>query len=378
MHIRTYLVALAAAILFVSCGSCGQRPPPGPTPAQIEQAKAEALEQELKDDIARFKRFAKDHPEDIAGVRRRVNNFLLKAKGTSYADQAKRILTAAEKSFRELCERYREKVLAVVQRYIEDEDFATALEKLKMYNPEMLLPEIETELEEMQQRFEREIKADDDYFSVKSKVDERIRQGDFERALATINAFLLNPQYAGTMAAKRMEPLVKEIDEKKAASAEMKVEEERGWEVLFDGKDASNWDYGGTDEHWSVVGEALIAKNNSESPIVAMTGNEDWKDYYVKFRFKLVTGEFYFGCRGGADPGGDEWSFHRSESPGRDYDKGKWYEIRCEVVGPRLTWIRRDNLRSRIYEAKRPAGPIAFLVLPGAEVHIKGVQIKHQ
>ncbi|MCZ6690051.1 MAG: hypothetical protein O7H41_10640 [Planctomycetota bacterium] len=368
------LVILAASSLV----ACGENAPLPPSPAQIAAREEKEKEKKLEKDYARIERFAEGHPTELDGIRRRISEFLMAAEGTSQGNQASRLLQTAENKFEGICRDDFEKIEKRISRYLEDEDFESALKQVKTYPQDRVIPEIETKLAEMLERFEREVRADDNYYNVKRKAEERSSNGEYDRALATVRAFIENPLYAGTAAAKRLEPVIEEIEGKKTVAAEMEAEAERGWEVLFDGKDDSKWDYGGNEAYWEVKGGAMVAKNTSGINIAATTGSEDWKDYYVEFRFMLVRGDFHFGCRGepASDSSGD-WVFSFSGAPGADYERGKWYEIRCEVTGKQLKWIRKDNLRSRIFVASREKGPIALFLKPDCEVHLKGIQIKH-
>lgn len=136
------------------------------------------------------------------------------------------------------------------------------------------------------------------------------------------------------------------------------------------------WDFAGTRESWEIAGDALIGRNDTESPIVAIAGGMGWSDYVVEFRFKAVKGDFRFLCRGQVLSDVDGWDFDKTPPFGGKLDKEKWHRIRAEVTGTLMRWVWLDERRRQVFTMGNSSGPFALQVTPGSEIHFGKFRIE--
>jgi hypothetical protein len=140
--------------------------------------------------------------------------------------------------------------------------------------------------------------------------------------------------------------------------------------------DGLYWDLGGPPRTWEITRDALIGRNDTEDPVLAIAGGLDWKDYVVELRFRVVRGGFHFRCRGQFLPVGEGWDFDGTPPFGPKLDRESWYRIRAEVTRDRLRWIWLDERRRQSFNTDNPTGPFALEVLPGSEVHFRQFRIE--
>ena len=373
---RTWIpVAALALVGIVSCGGSKAVSPVDTAAAREEEELRR--EKEREDRFEMIALFARQKPEQIQGIRRRIREFIPEVKGSSLEDKAERLLQQAEKSFEDLCNAQMDKTKARLKSAEAEEDYDMAVSIITAYPRDMMTPDIQREVEELTERYQRELDAANDFLAWNNKVSNRIRMGETTRARATIIAFIENPRYKGTAAARGAEnDYLSRIAEKEKEKEDLQEEEATGWESLFDGEDDSEWDFAGGQEFWSVQDRGLVVETPADEMGSASIGTPEWKDYTVEFRFKRTRGDFSFGARGQNE--GDGWGFDSCQPPGPEYDNGQWYEIRVEVMGTRMTWIRKDTTRSRVFTLGRESGPLAFQIFPNSKVEFKGIRIKHQ
>ncbi|MCZ6691872.1 MAG: hypothetical protein O7H41_19980 [Planctomycetota bacterium] len=370
MRIEQFLSSLLVAALLLSCGS------KDPPPARPKPGKRQEQERVREEKFERIRRFAATYPGEFQGLQRRVDEFLPLARGTPYEARTRKILQDGEEEFAKICQVYFEEQMSTLAAREREEDVAAALQVIDRYRKDRITPDIETSLNDIRARLEREIVAEDGYANMQRKAGGPVNAGEFDKALAMLAAWVEDPAHRGTAAAARMGPLVDEIRAKKAEADRIDETGESGWVVLFDGKDDSGLSYAGTQRYWKIEGGALVARNSSGVPIFAVAGEDDWKDYYVRFQFRIVKGEFTFGGRGARSASSGGMMFSNIKPRFSGYKPDKWYKIHCEVVGDWIKWVRLDNYRFESISAESPTGPFNFGVLDGAEIHFKGIQVK--
>lgn len=370
------VLILGFLVLFLA--GCGPKAAPEPISyVDEEELEEERRQKKIKNDFENIMTYAERNPDKIAKIRKRIRVYASQAKGTVYEDRANKLLRDAEKNFVDRCNHYKDTaIMPKIRRYEADEDYGMCLDVVLAYNPAKLTPDIKQQITEMKERYKKEIEAEEDYWPMMKAFNAKKGLGEYGRARACILAFIENPRFAGTQAVERARPYLEDLAEAEKEQTETEKEDVTGWEPLFDGQ-TDNFDHAGTDELWSIDGNALVVNNNTDEATVAMIGEENWVNYSVEFRFKLMEGEFAFGVHG-VNLGGEEgWGFDSCPPPGPEYEKGVWHEIQVKVDGGTMWWIWKDKNSKRMYVSENPRGPIAFQILPGCRVMFKGIRIKH-
>ena len=176
-----------------------------------------------------------------------------------------------------------------------------------------------------------------------------------------------------------------EVDKARAARAS---EEAIPWLPAFRGseRDLGGWDLSEPDAIKMRDKVAVFKYDGDEKSGVAMRfGEEDWEEYVVELRLRILKGPVYFNVHGeleGAE--GERVRTWKDVFEFKDYDTpfGRWFKIRFEVRNGEFNVLRFDPVSSTgkplkcREDGKLRKGPFEIRIKKGAEVEIEKVWVK--
>lgn len=300
------------------------------------------------------------------------------------AQRAEQLVAEAESAFASGAQRALEQAIANALQLAAQGDPGAARQRLRMPDAVLAKPEFAARLAEAERRIALYERARQVYDRVvyPKIYDFEVNQ-QYQRLRGLLEGFLLIEPFAASPPAEEVKAKLAEIEPKAEEQRAQRAAEAAGeWLPAFYGeeKNLNRWEI----SDWSaarVTDGVCVFRHpgGNEKWVSMMFGEEDWRDYIVEARLKLVGGDgVYWNFRGALEGEGDvktrNWRAGKFIGPG-DAPPGTWVKVRFEVRGPALytTIWTPDGIERDGRELKAERGPFEIRLGQGGELHLQSV-----
>jgi hypothetical protein len=378
-------VILLAIVAIATLSGCSSEEPPRQAvpkkPAQARPAAPESAEDarlaSLKERYGKLQSFAMDNPRERDVVLHQIQVFHDDAAGTEYADKAATLAESVRKAFDDDAERTYRDIVKKAEDLKKAGNWRGALEVLREFPDEFTATKWRVEIDKLAEPLDKEAEADSRMDILREEVKQLLEEHNPESALTLVNKY---PKFMRTGEREKLwEELHKDLSARVKAIEDRRIKEDAiPWEDLFS-KDAMGQCSAQSGE-WELRDGVIVGKCPGGSHAFMACGGDadEWSNFILELDFKIVSGNMLvLGIRGKNVSGHSE--FEQIEFNTGDYPSGSFHSLVIEARGKVITIRAKGSIEVQTKEADAnyDKGFMGFFILPGAEVHIRKLRIKH-